>query len=60
MQPALMPMVQATSKRRRPARLKRQTNDTNFPHHEKAAGPSPDEMYKILLMAAEGYVKLNE
>lgn len=60
-----MPMTasQSTSqisyKRKRPARLKRETNNTNFPN-EKLAGPSPDDMYKILLMAAEGYVKLNE
>lgn len=63
--PALMPMTsaQATSqisyKRKRPARIRRQTNNTNF-LDEKSAGPSPDDMYKILLMAAEGYVKLNE
>lgn len=59
-----MPMTQAqpTSQityKRRPPRMKRQTNNTNF-LDEKSAGPSPDEMYKILLMAAEGYVKLNE
>lgn len=59
-----MPMTAtaATSqifKRKRPARIKRQTNNTNFAD-EKLAGPSPDDMYKILLMAAEGYVKLNE
>lgn len=63
--PALMPMTaelatsQITYKRKRPPRIKRQINNTNFPN-EKLAGPSPDDMYKILLMAAEGYVKLNE
>ncbi len=59
-----MPMTATTSqisyKRKRPLRVKRQTNNgTNF-LDEMSAGPSPDDMYKILLMAAEGYVKLNE
>ncbi|XP_037039099.1 uncharacterized protein LOC119076440 [Bradysia coprophila] len=70
---ASMPMMVATSgkitaakgsyyrKRKRPLRTKRQAsyNDTNFPD-DKSAGPSPDDMYRILVMAAEGYVKLNE
>lgn len=53
------PAASQIFKRKRPARIKRHTNNTNFPD-EKLAGPSPDDMYKILLMAAEGYVKLNE
>lgn len=71
---ASMPMMVATNskltatkdsnyyrnKRKRPIRTKRQAhNGTNFPD-DKSAGPSPDDMYRILLMAAEGYVKLNE
>lgn len=50
---------QITYKRKRPPRVKRHINKMNFTD-EKLAGPSPDDMYKILLMAAEGYVKLNE
>lgn len=62
-----MPMTAATSqisyKRKRPARVRRRANNngtnTNY-LDESSAGPSPDDLYKILLIAAEGYVKLNE
>ncbi|KAJ6635532.1 hypothetical protein Bhyg_14118 [Pseudolycoriella hygida] len=62
--PLSMPMTAATSsqityKRKRPSRIKREINNTKIVD-DKSAGPSPEDMYKILLMAAEGYVKLNE
>lgn len=61
----MMPMTSAQTtsqisyKRKRPPRIKRQTDKKTFPN-DKLAGPSPDDMYKILILAAEGYVKLNE
>lgn len=41
-------------KKLRPARLKRNINE------DKKAEPSPDDLYKILILAAEGYVNLNQ
>lgn len=34
-------------------------NQTRIIEEEMAAGPDPEQMYSVLLMVAEGYVKLN-
>lgn len=50
--------VEGTSKvkykKLRPARLKRNAENN------RRAEPSPDDLYKILVMAAEGYVNLKQ
>lgn len=48
--PTLMPMTMASQKKKRPSfgRKKRGI--------EQTGGPSPDELYKALITAAEGYV----
>lgn len=60
--PALMPMTSAMQsttsvyKKRRPYRPKRSTKSKS----DTGPGPTPTELYNILVKAAEGYVKLNE
>lgn len=63
----MMPMQTAPAasqvnyKKRRPGRKRRQASNFTTEHDSLlAAGPSPEDMYKILILAAEGYVGLNQ
>lgn len=57
------PSVQSTVRKRRPGRRDRRntlddpSNDTGA---DNQAEPSPDDLYQVLIMAAEGYVRLNQ
>lgn len=48
--PTMMPITLASQKKKRPS-YGRKKRDI------KTGGPSPDELYKALITAAEGYVK---
>lgn len=60
--PALLPMMAATQTTRirrplaqiRPNRYRRNVNETQM------AEPSPDDLYRVLLLAAESYVRLKD
>lgn len=69
--PTLLPMtaaVQSTTQKRRPSTRYRRNinriqamkkkNETNASH--KMAEPSPDDLFKVLVLAAESYVHLNQ
>lgn len=70
--PALLPMTTATEttasivsqypyKRKRPARHRRYAETKNATESSfNLAGPSPDALYNILVLAAEGYVNLGQ
>ena len=61
--PAMQPMVtgaaatsQISYKKRRPSRIRRNVNSGE---ELKLAQPSPEDLYKILVSAAEGYVNFS-
>lgn len=57
---SLSQISQISIRKRRPARHRRAaTNGTATPPADRLAGPSPEELYKILVLAAEGYVKMS-
>lgn len=64
--PALQPMVSTASPGGRPLNLafkrgRRSTFESyNTTEFDGRAEPSPDDLYKVLVMAAEGYVRLNQ
>lgn len=54
-----------SNRKRRPNRRQRRTvwhNDDTASEGEDltAAEPSPDDLYQVLILAAEGYVRLND
>lgn len=54
-------VTQVSYKRRRPARTRRFVQPNNTQEFApKMAGPSPDALYRILVLAAEGYVNLGQ
>lgn len=53
------PSIQSTVRKRRVGkRDRRNINETDNDRAE--AEPSPDDLYRVMIMAAEGYVRLNE
>lgn len=62
--PTLQSMVSTTVRKKRP--IRRERRDTNWNNDTEKmddfgdrATPSPDDLYQVLIMAAEGYVHIN-
>lgn len=64
--PTLQSLVSSTNRKRRPNRRQRRTTWNNSTEtivdrlDVTAAEPSPDDLYQVLILAAEGYVHLND